>query len=506
MRSGAMRRLALVAALLVLASPALRAQTAPGKRGCTIPNFPAPTLCARAGLDTVHATYILLVDESGSMAPLWPAVKQALAEFAEAVPDGDELDVRLFSSSVHSLIAPVPATPVVRAGWMQSIRSLPSPHGTSTDLGRAAESALAQVKSAPPERLQFVFFLTDGQHAPDGSSPFPTSWGGQWPAVASQAEMLVGSRPVSVAIVRLTTAADQSLLTKAFPSAVVTDAIGPDALRNWFSHTRREVAVSKLTTLIRRELAQPIARIESNGLLVLHGDRQEQHSVRVVNRRRIVETLPANSAPVGLGGREAIVPTTSLWSSDTGTLKLSGKEYAPWVPPGSIPGTLDERVVIRTRLEPSQELRRIGISAGPRPDTLHVKLTTLGGGSLSGWLYYGICVVLAAVVLFLIRGTRRRAHRAVLDGRVIVTGANRSSAGATHALRGRKLKTFTVTTDDGRELLRLDAKNEKGRTVVYATPLTGDMTLRNKPFRTPSALTGKSVFAANGDEVTYLLS
>jgi hypothetical protein len=52
----------------------------------------------------------------------------------------------------------------------------------------------------------------------------------------------------------------------------------------------------------------------------------------------------------------------------------------------------------------------------------------------------------------------------------------------------------------------LDAKNEKGRTVVYATPLTGDMTLRNKPFRTPSALTGKSVFAANGDEVTYLLS
>src|SRR4029434_8814594 len=64
---------------------------------CADKDFPAPKLCQRARLDTLHASYLLLVDESGSMKPLWPAVRQALGEFSAAVPDGDDLEVRLFA-------------------------------------------------------------------------------------------------------------------------------------------------------------------------------------------------------------------------------------------------------------------------------------------------------------------------------------------------------------------------------------------------------------------------
>lgn len=489
-----------------LASPSLRAQSGAEKGRCTIPGFPAPILCARAGLDTVHATYILLVDESGSMAPLWPAVKQALSEFAQAVPDGDELDIRLFSTSVRGLIAPVPANSQVRDAWRQSIQGVPAPRGGNTDLGRAAEAALTQVKSAPADRLQFIFFLTDGQQDPGPSSPFPAAWAGQWPQLATQGAMLLGSRPVTVAIVRLTAAADQSLLARAFPNAVVTDAIGPDALRNWFAHRSREVAVSKLTTLIRRELAQPIARIESNGPIVLHSKRLEQKDVGVKKRRQILTTISAEGSPVALSNGASITANSSLWSTDSSRLAITGPAHAPWVPPGGRPRTVDEQVVIRTRLEPAEELRRIGISPAERRDTLRVKLTLLTGGPLSAWLYYGMCVVLAVAAFLMLRGVRRSAHRAFLDGRIIIRGTDRASAGETHMLRGRELRTFTIEGTGGRELLRLEARNEKGRTVVYATPLASDVTLRNKPFKTPSALTGKSVFAANGEEVTYLLS
>src|SRR5690606_29112213 len=90
-------------------------------RECGIPEFPAPVLCARAGLDTLPASYLLLVDESGSMAPLWPAVRRALVEFALAVPAGDRLDVRSFAGGVRSRIAASGAEDATRSAWAASL-------------------------------------------------------------------------------------------------------------------------------------------------------------------------------------------------------------------------------------------------------------------------------------------------------------------------------------------------------------------------------------------------
>src|SRR6187402_1654645 len=107
---------------------------------CADKDFPAPKLCQRARLDTLHASYLLLVDESGSMKPLWPAVRQALAEFSAAISDGDDLEVRLFSACPRTLIPPTPASERTRAAWEQQIIGLGEPSGSTTDLGCAAKA------------------------------------------------------------------------------------------------------------------------------------------------------------------------------------------------------------------------------------------------------------------------------------------------------------------------------------------------------------------------------
>ncbi len=52
---------------LLLPTGDIRAQRS---TGCAIRDIPAPELCARVRLDTVRATYIVLLDESGSMRPI----------------------------------------------------------------------------------------------------------------------------------------------------------------------------------------------------------------------------------------------------------------------------------------------------------------------------------------------------------------------------------------------------------------------------------------------------
>src|SRR5215471_15804324 len=147
---------------------------------CADRDFPAPNLCQRARLDTLHASYLLLVDESGSMKPLWPAVRQALGEFSAAVPDGDDLEVRLFADCPHTLIPPTPASDRTRTAWQQQINGLGAPNGKNTNLGCAAEAIIEQLRSAPAGRLQFVFILTDGQHEPgagEAALKYPQTWG-----------------------------------------------------------------------------------------------------------------------------------------------------------------------------------------------------------------------------------------------------------------------------------------------------------------------------------------
>lgn len=481
-----------------------RAQVAPRQEQCGIAEFPAPVLCARAGLDTVRARHILIVDASGSMTPLWPALRLALAAFAAAIPDGDELDVRVFSDAARALVPTAPATPSTRISWSRTFASLPPPSGTATDLGAAAESAVQAMRGADPEQVQLVYFLTDGQHEPPASSRYQADIGlAAWRALAISAEALSSSRPISVAVVRLNVRADAEVLRRIFPMAVTTDALDERGLRAWIANTARQSAVAKLHALVQRELASPARSLESPAAIETHSDRVESHSVRATWTRKILLTTLRDSSPISLAAGGRIVPTMSIFDSMP-SIFLAGARRAPWIPPGSIARELSERVVIKTQLEPAQELGRIGIASAGIEDTLVLRLSLREGGTLPRWLYYSCLVLAVAATVAVVRHVRMRLHQAYLTGRVIVSSRSSRSPGATHILRDRNLKRFTVTGTDGRELLELRAENLRGKTTIQAVPLTENLRIGDRPFRVPTLLFSKTVIASPTEEITFL--
>src|SRR5690606_29625567 len=98
---------------------------------------------------------------------------------------------------------------------------------------------------------------------------------------------------------------------------------------------------------------------------------------------------------------------------------------------------------------------------------------------------------------------RWKLHRAYLPGRIIVRLGN----GDSHTVKfaGQRLRAYTVATPDGRELLRFEARSERGRTVVYARPgVAMRVRVRGEPLRAPHVVAGPRVFESEDGEVRYL--
>jgi hypothetical protein len=484
----------------MLASPS---QALGQQPACRVPDFPAPEMCARAGLDTVRADYLLFVDESGSMTARWRDVQQALAALASSIPDGDVLDVRLFSGGVRSLIAPTPATAETRAAWAARFRALPSPAGTSTDLGRAAEAAAAEIASAPSNRVQFIFFVTDGRQQAEAGSPFGEEWSAGWEAIAKKASISIRERPVSVTVIRLAEDADRSFLTRVFLNAVVTDAIGADALRAWFAKELRGAWVRKLNILVGRELARPAGIDSSTSWLRTSSNREAEHTVHASAGRRIVQTVLIDSAlvPVG-GGRSLALSQSAIAGAPNATIRVRDSAYAAWTPPGIYRKTIKGTLPARTRLEPAAELSRIGIDPGPRQDSVRYHLMLAGGGALGAALYYPLAAVLLVVALWIVLLLKWRMHRPVLTGN-IVRRVGPTGPAETTKLTDKKLKEYAVVDENGGEVCVLQARSQRGKSVVYVIPRAPDLMLDKKRLANEARLGTRALLRTRDVEVTY---
>ena len=509
--------------LFAVASVGCLARIAHGQNStgpCADTDFPARSLCQRARLDTLHASYLLLVDESGSMKPLWPAVRQALGEFSAAVPDGDDLEVRLFADCPHTLIPPTPASDRTRTAWQQQINGLGAPSGKSTNLGCAAEAVIEQLRSAPAERLQFVFILTDGQHEPgagEAARKYPQTWGGNWPSLAPEGETVLRGRPVAVTLLRLNNDADRTFLSRVFPGLVVTDAIGPDALRSWFANARRRVSVSKLRLLVDRELKRPAWVITGNEEIAAQAGRSNMHEVGVRPARSIVTTRLAAPGPFpmpgGGGGGGSIAFPEPLPSDSVGRteVRITGGDCAWWRPPASCGRTAPGDVNLTTRLEPADELTRIGIDPGSRPDSARVDLAIANGGALPWYLYYPAVAVL--VVLLAAGSIRAKwaTHQPYLTGRVLVrlgggdadiTSVEPQVVNFAHS----RQRSYSITDPEGHELIRLEARNERGRTRLYASPGPEPVRVGGKRLATTQQVTRTTRFETDRGDVQYFTS
>ena len=510
--------------LLVLAGVACAPSTAAAQSSagpCADKDFPAPKLCQRARLDTLHASYLLLVDESGSMKPLWPAVRQALGEFSAAVPDGDDLEVRLFADCPHTLIPPTPASDRTRTAWQQQINGLGAPSGKSTNLGCTAEAIIEQLRSAPAGRLQFVFILTDGQHDPgagEAARRYPQAWGGNWASLAREGEMVLQGRPVAVTLLRLNNDADRTFLSRVFPGLVVTDAIGPDALRSWFANARRRVSVSKLRLLVDRELKGPAWVLTSNEEIAAQAGGSNAHDVGVRPARSIVTTRLAAPGPFPMPGGEGRgrgsiafpepLPSDSLGRTQ---VRITGGDCAWWRPPGSCGRVARGDVNLTTKLEPADELTRIGIDPGSRPDSARVDLAIANGGALPWYLYYP---ALAVLVVLLAAGALRAkwaTHQPYLTGRVLVRlgGGDADTASVEPQVVNfahSRQRSYSITDPQGHEVIRLEARNERGRTTLYASPGAEPVRVGGKRLAATQQVTRTTRFETDRGDVQYFTS
>jgi len=463
------RSLAVTLVALVAASSAT-AQTG----ACRIPGFPAPELCARARLDTVKASFLIIVDTSGSMRPLWGSMREALAEFASAIPDGDDLTVRLFAGGVGTYVPPVPLGHATRSSVMSRLRALPVPSGANTDLGAAAQSGLEALRSAPTDRLFFLFFLTDGRHDPPSLGKYGTTWDAQWGQLATEAATLLGARRASVAIVRLTASADNTMLTRVFPGAVITDAIGQDALRGWFRATSRTLAVTKLRQLLDRELRKPAFALASKGPVSLQSDHSKVVALALASARGIVgysiEDTSAHPLPAGgairFGALRVVRPTDA--PSET-QVTLENRRQPWWLPPGSRRRTIDTTVSLAMRLEPAEELAKIGVSPVQPETPVRLQLQLAGGGALPMAGYVPLALGLVLLTALLMVRAKWAMHRPRLSGRVLVIQKNGDSV--QHDLKGKR--TPYPVKADGVDLLQIKAESTRGKTRIYAVPTPG---------------------------------
>lgn len=132
-----------------------------------------PVQGARQRAGNVDAFIVL--DESGSMKPIFPRVTAYLAQALVQdylVPD-DYLCVVGFSSQPHVRISQRLSSEAEKANLALMVRDLNVVPQGFTDMGRALEETLKQLdRLADPSHQQIVLILTDGQNHPPRDSPY----------------------------------------------------------------------------------------------------------------------------------------------------------------------------------------------------------------------------------------------------------------------------------------------------------------------------------------------
>jgi len=448
----------------------------------------------------VRASYLLLVDESGSMRPFWGSVRQALVNFSAAIPEGDQLDVRLFANTVRTLLPPVASTAETRPSWVRTLGTLAEPAGAKTDLGRAAASVAASIRALPPERLAFVFVLTDGRQDPEPGSPFSASGGGEWTSLANELRTLASARPVHFVVLRLTADADaQTLLRRTLPRSLDVDVTAPGALSAWFATATREVAVEKLRLVIRDELRHPAARLTADEPLASGRLGASDGTVRLERTRRVVEArftgdLATDGRNVRIGlSAPGLVPAERAW-------QLSITDTRPWYRPPERSGSQESVTLVGpATLEPAAELSRIGIDPAARPDSIRVDVPV----RQPAVAYWAVVALLATGATVLAAWLAHRAYVPSANGTVVVTtgDAERTERLALVGVASRQLLDAT-----GRHVATIRTERRwfrRTRTTVTAGPTV--LRMGGKPLRGPTKLARSTRLDGDGCFLKILL-
>lgn len=198
--------------------------------------------------------FVIVLDTSGSMKKdgLFGRVTQAVSIFISILQPGDYLSLLAFDNYPRYLLIPQEIFEDTEK-LKQAILQLPEPKGQKTDIGAALEKTLDELNRPNQNKLQFVFFITDGKHEPTENSKYPTLTHANWELLRQKAERTLNDNSIAVTGLGLNHYTDISLLRKVFPQAVPL-TVDENGLISFFNRLKAELKVRKLRMQVIDEL------------------------------------------------------------------------------------------------------------------------------------------------------------------------------------------------------------------------------------------------------------
>lgn len=189
------------------------------------------------------AHYVIVLDRSLSMKPIFPAVRENLLIFLQTLNTKDRLTLITFANKTEKIYAGQAAERLEKI-----LPAAPDPQGTHTDMGAAFKAAIASLKH--PEEINVLLFITDGLDDPPVSSQFKLSE--NWQKLQTEAQKL----PLKHLIVYglgLNQQTDVAQLKKVFPQPQIM-TVDARHLKSYFQRLKEKLKQEKLKAKVADEL------------------------------------------------------------------------------------------------------------------------------------------------------------------------------------------------------------------------------------------------------------
>jgi hypothetical protein len=177
--------------------------------------------------------YYIMADHSGSMGPFWLTVRKQLEAIVPALPAGATFRLDLFSGGV-AIPSPADDVRLPMSGLGEVVSKLPPPYPQApTDIGRAVDGIL-DVVANERRAINFVFFISDGNHQPLKTSRFSQQGNPAWQALRQRCSALQMSDGGSLFVLVIPIGGDglagAAAVQDLCPFATATDSISEHQL------------------------------------------------------------------------------------------------------------------------------------------------------------------------------------------------------------------------------------------------------------------------------------
>lgn len=409
-----------------------------------------PILGKRLGSQS-PANFVIAIDRSGSMKQFWPAVREGVISFVDAIPDGDYLSIIAFGTGASNLVTPRPINGQTRADLADEIRHLGEPTDSSTDIGAGVEKVLDELNVSTGNRLKFVFLFTDFAHEPSPQSKYYGKLSPKddvWQKLVqrrlneqsdSALQVFALLLPVSGAVGR-----DIQLGQAVFPELQPVH-VNQATLLPWFERRKAEIARDKLKAIVSRDLLVPPIRlrtvVQSGASLVATFEIQRERIVDTVSLSELEISafenvdIPVEITAATKSGKSYVMdsnnPTFSIEIPVANV--VGGNSVFRWNKHGRITFVLKGK----QNVNPSGEITKLNLPAESRFEIQVKEIpATVGGGYLPIWLG----VLIGAIVLLLVAVRIYSRRTLYLIGSIAVAGVPAPA----ELTKGDKCRVFEI--------------------------------------------------------------